>query len=96
MHYQVTQQTNFCRVFELPAEFPEGYCFQGGHPIVFLMVDWFHPVQMGSSILKEVDMDELAESLLPFIKEKNYVKPGKNYLLVCDFGGTIYLREEEQ
>jgi len=40
----VTQLNNFCRVFELPQTFSEAYCFSGGIPTVFIMVDWFNPI----------------------------------------------------
>ena len=36
---------NFCRVFEMPEEFPESHCFGGGVPVNFQMVDWFNPVE---------------------------------------------------
>ena len=44
MNYQVNGFNNFCRVFQLPAEYPKGYCFGGGLPTTFVMVDWFNPV----------------------------------------------------
>jgi len=44
MEYNVTGFNNFCRVFELPAEFSNGYCFGGGIPTLFKMVDWFNPI----------------------------------------------------
>ena len=44
MRYKVDGWNNFCRVFELPAEYPEDFCFGGGHPVSIQMVDWFNPV----------------------------------------------------
>ena len=44
MNYQVNGFNNFCRVFQLPTKYPEGYCFGGGLPTTFVMVDWFNPV----------------------------------------------------
>lgn len=44
MKYTVTGYNNFCRVFELPQKFPTDYCFGGGIPVNFQMVDWFNPV----------------------------------------------------
>jgi hypothetical protein len=45
MKYQVNGFNNFCRVFQLPNSYPKGYCFGGGLPTVFVMVDWFYPVK---------------------------------------------------
>lgn len=44
MKYQVNGFNNFCRVFRLPKVYPQGYCFGGGLPTTFVMVDWFCPV----------------------------------------------------
>jgi hypothetical protein len=44
MNYQVNGFNNFCRVFQMPTEYPKGYCFGGGLPTTFVMVDWFNPV----------------------------------------------------
>jgi hypothetical protein len=44
MNYKVTGFNNFCRVFSLPDAYPKGYCFGGGLPTNFTMVDWFNPV----------------------------------------------------
>ncbi len=44
MKYQVNGFNNFCRVFQLPQSYPQGYCFGGGLPTTFVMVDWFHAV----------------------------------------------------
>ena len=103
MKYKVDLWNNFCRVFEVPNKFPEKYCFNGGHPVNFQMVDWFCPTDMGQpAVSKEVwekevgpiqtrefDIDELAETIVPFLRQKNYTKPGRRYLVICDFGGTI-------
>lgn len=43
--YEVTGWNNFARVFRLPSIFPNEFCFDGGHPVNFQMVDWFNPVQ---------------------------------------------------
>lgn len=55
MKYTVDPWNNFCRVFELPTRYPTGYCFNGGKPSSFLMVDWFNPVPdiRQSAITKE-------------------------------------------
>lgn len=102
MKYKVNGWNNFCRVFELPLNFPSDFCFNGGIPVQFKMVDWFNPI---SSIpqpavrkevwLKEVgvieeidvDIDELETTLLPFLKNKAYIRDGRKYLVLYDFGG---------
>lgn len=65
MNYQVTGYNNFCRVFQLPNEFPKGYCFSGGLPTTFIMVDWFNPVP------------ELPQWSIPESKYKELVEKGE-------------------
>lgn len=89
MKYQVDGRNNFCRVFQLPEEYPEGFCFDGGQLIPFQMVDWFNPVSGIETETKEVSHDELQESLIPFLEKKQYIKPGRKYLILCDFGAAI-------
>ena len=104
MKYQVDGWNNFCRVFALPEKFPSDYCFHGGHPVNFQMVDWFNPVpeinqpaiskkiwleKYGKIKTKEVTEDDLRESLIPFLAIKQYIIPGREYLIICDFGASI-------
>ena len=104
MKYQVDGWNNFCRVFELPEFYPNGYCFGGGHPVDFQMVDWFNPVpdigqpavskevwreKVGEIEIKEVSLGWLHENLISWVSEKQYVKPEKEYLILCDFGAAI-------
>ena len=103
MEYNVNNWNNFCRVFEIPNKFPSGFCFGGGHPCIFQEVDWFYPIAdvAQAAISKEewikkvgpienqpVNIEELERKLLPFLKEKQYVKPGYKYLILYDFGGS--------
>ncbi len=104
MTYSVDGWNNFCRVFELPRQYPEGFCFDGGKRTDFLMIDWFNPVpgigqpavtkevwreKVGEIETKEVSEDELKESLVPWLLKKQYVKTGRDYLVLCDFGAAI-------
>lgn len=104
MKYTVDGWNNFCRIFELPEHYPQGYCFGGGKPVNFQMVDWFNPVQgipqpavskeiwrekVGEIKTKETDENELRETLLPWVMKKNYLKPGRKYLILFDFGAAI-------
>ena len=81
-----TVRNNFGRVFELPNRYPREYCFGGGQPVQFLMVDWFNP-------LKTTDppepWEEAVKTLRPFLMQKSYVKPGRRYILITDFGETL-------
>jgi hypothetical protein len=104
MKYEVDGWNNFCRVFELPENYPSDFCFGGGHPVSFQMVDWFNPVpgigqpgiskeewreKLGEIEVKEITTEELRESLIPWLLEKSYVKPGREYLVLCDFGAVL-------
>lgn len=103
----VTDDTNFCRVFELPLEYPEGYCFGGGRPTIFRMVDWFNPVpretfggglpdfdwQGGQCELTPEKNDALRTMLRDFLVAKTYVKPGRQYLVLTDYGDTMLFRQ---
>ncbi|MCK4814921.1 hypothetical protein KA005_04050 [bacterium] len=104
MIYKVDGWNNFCRVFELPSEYPKGFCFDGGKPTIFKMIDWFNPVsglgtpacskevwqkEVGEIEAKEVNIDTLSGELIPWLKEKQYVVKGMKYLVICDFGATF-------
>lgn len=86
-----TCKNNFGRVFELPEEYPNGFCFGGGLPVEFQMVDWFNPWPpdyADPSKLADMEWDEFREKLTGFLLAKNYVKPGRKYLLITDFGAA--------
>lgn len=104
MKYKVDGWNNFCRVFELPESFPTNYCFGGGYPVTFQMVDWFNPVsdidypavskevwreKVGEIKVKEITAEELYNILIPFLREKSYIKPGRSYIILCDFGAAL-------
>jgi len=103
MKYQVDAWNNFCRVFELPITYPNDFCFGGGHPVNFQMVDWFYPIpevpqaaiskqawerEVGPIETKEVDLEELEKTLIPFLMKKVYIKAGRKYLVIYRFGGS--------
>lgn len=98
--YTVDGWTNFCRVFEVPEKFSNEFCFNGGIPTNFQMVDWFNPVEeisqpsvskstwtekVGPVETKTVDHDELGNKLIEYVSHKNYIKPGRTYIILCDF-----------
>ena len=111
MKYKVDGWNNFCRVFELPMAYPEGYCFGSGKQVMMLMVDWFNPVasvdqaavskevfekEVGSVETTEVDGDELAAELIPWLQKKDYVQAGSSYLVICSFGLALTFNVEEE
>lgn len=103
MKYKVDMWNNFCRIFELPQKFSSEYCFDGGIPTNFQMVDWFNPVNMGQPGVskevwekevgpietKKIGHKELMDKLIPWLREKPYTKNGRKYLVICDFGMTF-------
>ena len=110
MKYEVDSWNNFCRVFEVPETYPEGYCFGGGKDVTFKMVDWFYPVEdvgqagvskevwkekVGPIETTEVELDDLIAKINPFLKEKMYLKPDRQYLVICDFGATWLMDNRE-
>jgi hypothetical protein len=110
MKYDVDMWSNFCRVFELPEEYVNDYCFGGGHATNFQMVDWFCPVnnvgqagcdketwlkEVGPIEITRVGHEEMYFSLIKFLKGKNYVKPGRKYLVLCDFGMAFTFEAEQ-
>jgi len=84
--FKVTEQNNFCRIFELPDKLSDEFCFNGGIPILFKMVDWFNPV---SDCPCEITTDSLCGQLEEWLQDKSYVRPGKKYLLISDFGASF-------
>jgi len=110
MKYSVDGWNNFCRVFELPAQFSSEFCFGGGIPTNFQMVDWFNPVpdigqpaiskevwkkKVGEIEIKTVKHDELCDYLTPWLRMKHYMKEGRKYLVICDFGACFTFEKEE-
>jgi len=108
MDYNVDGWNNFCTVFEIPEKFPSEYCFSGGHPVTFQMVDWFNPVpgignpavskevwrkKVGEIEVKTINIDELYETLVPWLMEKQYVRSGREYIILCDFGAVIRFKK---
>lgn len=101
MKYTVDGWNNFCRVFELPEKFSSDYCFGGGIPTNFQMVDWFCPIgglgqytvskdkyrELGYEVEEvEVDHHNEAIGLVDFISKKKYIKQDRTYLVLTNFG----------
>ena len=99
MIFKVTQDTNFCRVFELPPNYPEGFCFGGGKPVMFKLVDWFNPVDQQLVGSKEVTLEgeELEvhrHSLYIFLRDQQYIDPTKCYICITDYGDSLVIQKE--
>jgi len=84
-----TEETNFCRVFELPLEYPEGFCFDGSKPVVMQMVDWFNPWPSYYDTDEPETWEEVVVLLRLWLEEKCYVRPGRTYILITDFGESF-------
>jgi hypothetical protein len=91
----INEMSNFCRVFELPDKYPSGYCFGGGFPVEFKMVDWFNPIPSDDFYDNKI---KKWEDYVPMIKEfllkKLYVKSGMKYLVITDFGESFVFEKE--
>jgi len=104
MELKITYATNFIRIFRLPIEFPSDYCFQGGHPTLFQLIDWFNPFDQRdfwNDQTKETDgMEkwylEHIDELIKFIKGKRYFDPQFTYLAITDYGDAFVVNPEGQ
>ena len=92
----IEERLNFCRVFELPENYPNAFCFGGVVPVEFKMVDWFNPIPSEDFDNKKV---KRWEDYIPMIKEflllKNYIKSNKKYLIITDFDKAFIFSREE-
>jgi hypothetical protein len=88
---QPTHDNNFCRVFELPETYPKGFCFGGGRPVNFQMVDWFEPwprsIETGE--LENRTWEEVQNMLINFLQEKSYIKDRHKYLVITEFNESF-------
>ena len=98
--WTVDGYNNFCRVFELPDNYPSGFCLGRGQATTFMMKDWFNPVpfiamfsvprdRLPSHIeikTKKVDISWVEKEIVPFLRGKIYFDSTRDYLVICDFG----------
>ncbi|MDD5053470.1 MAG: hypothetical protein PHO27_12115 [Sulfuricurvum sp.] len=95
----VTEATNFMRVFRLPLQYPEGFCFNGGYPVEIQLVDWFNPFNPEdfwgekTKELTPTGMEAHRNLLRDFIKAKGYVKQftGYTFLAIADYGDAFLI-----
>ena len=99
MNFDVTSTNNFCRVFRMPDQFSEQFCFDGPIPHTFFMVDWFNPIPVDPPGDTEgkwpkvypftMSLQKIRDHLVPWLLKKPYVKDGGTYLVLCDFGACF-------
>lgn len=89
-----TPKTNFCRVFEVPNHFPDLFCFAGPIHVTFPMIDWFNPVPEHK---QNEDWDTVVvPMLIDFIMQKSYVKLGRTYLVLTDWGASFTFQKNAE
>ena len=89
----ITLDNNMCRVFELPETYPSGFCHGGGHTIRMQMVDWFQPIPPTEITSNDTGLWETwAPRLIEFLLAKRYIKPGRQYLVITDFGESLVFK----
>ena len=111
MNFKIDGWNNFCRVFEIPEQYPEEFCFGGGINVNFKMVDWFNPIpgisqpavskatwekEVGKIEIKTFSYDDIYQMLVPWLQKKQYIKSGVKYLILCDFGVAIQFNQSEE
>lgn len=94
MNYHITDFNNFCRVFELPEHYPEGFCFNGPISVEFKMVDFFNPFVIPNRFIYK-SIRDIYREVGPFILGKIYIKPNRKYLIIFDFGASIIIETYE-
>lgn len=102
--WKITDATNFLRLFRLPETFPKGYCFGGGYPTAFQLVDWFNPFDQQDFWKFEIkEFDEAdpeylkhIEELKDFIKGKKYFNSNYTYMALTDYGDIFLINPEKR
>jgi hypothetical protein len=86
---KITRDKNFIRIFEIPDKISSAFCFSGGIPVTFLMVDWFYPIPQDDFETGLKDWNYYKLQLEMFLSEKSYIKQSKKYLCLTDFGESF-------
>ena len=85
------------RIFQVPVEYPMEYCFEGGKPASFLMVDWFNPIEQDkfwgdkNVTMNDEDLEKHHEMVRNFIKGKTYYNPAYKYLAITDYNDAFFI-----
>ncbi len=104
MKWTITYATNFVRIFRLPNKFPSDYCFSGGHPTMFVLVDWFNPFgqeDFWEDKTKEFDGNDIEylkhiEEFKDFIKAKKYFNSNFTFMALTDYGDAFVINPEKR
>lgn len=91
---QITGHNNFIRIYKLPSQMGNDYCFGGGYNIPFRLVDWFNPIQDLSKVSDPDYIEDEHRKTVQFIKQKNYVKKGDRLLLITDYDWSLVVDVE--
>ena len=92
----INNNNNFIRIFKLPETFPHDYCFNGGHDTIFVLVDWFNPVDQqklwkGDFILDERGLEGIRDGIREFVKAKQYFLPEFEYMAITAYGDAFMI-----
>lgn len=91
---------NFIRIFQLPQEYPRDFCFNGGHPVVMHLIDWFYPLpqeDFWSCKEKEYSEEQLKtirEQITKFIRQKTYCLKGYKYLALTNYNDSFIIEKD--
>lgn len=101
MKLRLTKATDFLRIFRLPTEFPTEYCFGGGHPVEFQLIDWFNvaggPLDLGKEFSRgDPDYERYIKELSDYMREKKWFDPSYTYMVLTDFGDVFLINPEKR
>lgn len=68
---KINPKNNFVRIFKVPHDYPNGFCFGGGRDINFIMVDWFSPYPEMEPPVKVPDF-EMPKGITPLYECPNH------------------------
>lgn len=71
--FTINNKNNFIRIFKIPEHFPGSFCFGGGRPVNFEMIDWFEPYPAYSISMSDVNpKEDPYGGLIPLGETPNY------------------------
>ena len=85
----LNRSDSFVWVFEIPQEFPGGFCFNDPIPVNFGMVDWFGLSQYEESPIWTEWGKDAQDQVRDHISKRQYAKNGKPLLVITSFGKTL-------
>jgi len=94
---KIIREQNFLRLFRIPKQFPDKFCFGSGILTEFLMVDWFNPLEERQFFgLEKIDysyqeLEDLTFVLIELIKTKEYYRPDFKYIAITDFNYSFII-----